>query len=43
MPAEAGNQVVGDNNYFKDLDSRFRGNDDVFSICDLASEGGGEN
>jgi len=28
MPAEAGIQSVGDNNNFKDLDSRFRGNDE---------------
>ncbi len=43
MPAEAGILAVGGNNYFKDLDPRFRGNDDVFSIGDLASERGGEN
>jgi len=32
MPVEAGIQEVGDNNNFKDLDSRFRGNDGVFPI-----------
>ena len=30
MPAQAGIQSVGDNNNFKNLDSRFRGNDGVF-------------
>jgi hypothetical protein len=32
MPAEAGIQEVGDNNNFKDLDSRFRGNDGLFPM-----------
>jgi hypothetical protein len=32
MPAEAGIQSVVDINNFEDLDSRFRGNDDVFPI-----------
>ncbi len=32
MPAEAGIQAVGEKNNFKDLDSRFRGNDDIFPI-----------
>jgi len=32
MPAEAGIQSFGDNNNFKDLDSRFRGNDGIFPI-----------
>jgi hypothetical protein len=52
MPAEAGIQLVGDNNNFKDLDSRsllktcrdrFRGNDGVFPITtqSLAGEGRG--
>ena len=42
MPAEAGIQSVGDNNNFKDLDSRFRGNDGVFPITtqSLMGEGG---
>ena len=33
MPAEAGIQSVGDINHFKDLDSRFRGNDGFLSIA----------
>jgi hypothetical protein len=32
MPAEAGIQSVGENKNFKDLDSRFRGNDGIFSL-----------
>jgi len=32
MPAEAGIQLVGNDNNFKALDSRFRGKDGVFSI-----------
>jgi hypothetical protein len=32
MPAEAGIQLVGDNNNLKALDSRFRGNDCVLPI-----------
>ena len=41
MPAEAGIQSVGDNNNFKDLDFRFRGNDGVSPITaqSLAGEG----
>jgi hypothetical protein len=30
MPAEAGIQLVGTDNNFKDLDSRFRGKDGFF-------------
>jgi hypothetical protein len=41
MPAEAGIQLVGDNNNFKDLDSRFRGNDGVFPITTQSLEGEG--
>jgi hypothetical protein len=37
MPVEAGIQAVEDHYNFKDLDSRFRGNDNVFSICDTVS------
>jgi len=37
MPAEAGIQAVEDNNNFKDLDSRFRGNDGIFPRCDTVS------
>jgi hypothetical protein len=37
MPAEAGIQAVGDNNNFKDLVSRFRGNDGVFPRYDTVS------
>jgi hypothetical protein len=40
MPAEAGIQSVEDNNNFKDLDSRFRGNDGVFPITTQALDGG---
>jgi len=32
MPAEAGIQSVGDKHNFKNLDSRLRGNDGIFSI-----------
>ncbi len=32
MPAEAGIQAVGEKNNFKNLDSRFRGNDGIFPI-----------
>jgi len=39
MPAEAGIQLVGDNNNFKDLDSRFRGNDGVFPFATLSAKG----
>jgi len=45
MPAEAGIQSVGETNNFKELDSRFRGNDDVFLLVtqSLAGESqGGE-
>jgi len=44
MPAEAGIQLVGDNKIFKDLDSRFCGNDAIFPITtqSLAGEGVGE-
>ena len=38
MPAEAGIQAVEDNNNFKDLDSRLRGNDDPFFNCDTVSK-----
>jgi hypothetical protein len=41
MPAEAGIQSVGDINSFKDLDSRFRGNDGVFRITTQPLEGEG--
>jgi len=41
MPAEAGIQLVGDNNNFKDLDSRFRGNDGVFPITTQSPRGEG--
>jgi hypothetical protein len=41
MPAEAGIQLVGDNNNFKDLDSRFRGNDGVFPIATQSPRGEG--
>jgi len=41
MPAEAGIQAVGDNNNFKDLDSRFRGNDTTFPIATQPLEGEG--
>ena len=41
MPAEAGIQFVGYNNEFKDLDSRFRGNDSVFSIATQSPRGEG--
>jgi len=41
MPAEAGIQLVGDNNNFKDLDSRFRGNDGVFSFTTQSLGGEG--
>jgi len=41
MPAEAGIQEVGDNNNFKDLDSRFRGNDGVFPITTQSPRGKG--
>ena len=37
----AGIQAVGDNNNSKDLDSRFRGNDDVSLRFDTVSQGGG--
>jgi hypothetical protein len=39
MPAEAGTQSVEDNNNFKDLDSRFRGNDGVFPITTRPPKG----
>jgi hypothetical protein len=42
MPAEAGIQAVGDNNNFKDLDSRFRGNDVTFPIATQPLMGEGE-
>jgi hypothetical protein len=41
MLPEAGIQAVGDNNNFKDLDSRFRGNDGVFPITAQSLEGEG--
>ena len=50
MPAEAGIQSFGDNNNFKDLDSRsllktcrdkFRGNDGIFPITAQSLEGEG--
>jgi len=41
MPAEAGIQAVGDNNNFKDLDSRFRGNDTTFPIATQPPRGEG--
>jgi hypothetical protein len=37
MPAEAGIQADGDNNNFKNLDSRFRGNDGVSPRYDTVS------
>jgi hypothetical protein len=40
MPAEAGIQAVEDNHNFKDLDSRLRGNDDLFFNRDTFSGGG---
>ncbi|KPK93399.1 MAG: hypothetical protein AMJ94_03235 [Deltaproteobacteria bacterium SM23_61] len=41
MPAEAGIQLVGDNNNFKDLDSRFRGNDGAFPFAKQSLRGEG--
>ena len=41
MPAEAGIQSVGDKNKFKDLDSRFRGNDGAFPITTQSLYGEG--
>jgi hypothetical protein len=41
MPAEAGIQAFGKNNIIRDLDSRFRENDAVFTRCDTVSIGGG--
>ena len=41
MPAEAGIQSVADKNNFKGLDSRIRGNDDVFLITTQSLDGGG--
>ena len=41
MPAEAVIQAVGDSNNFKDLDSRFRGNDTTFPIATQSLEGEG--
>ena len=41
MPAEAGIQSVGDNKNFKDLDSRFRGNDGFFPLTTQSLEGKG--
>jgi len=41
MPAEAGIQAFRDNNNFKDLDSRFRGNDGISPNCGTASKGRG--
>jgi hypothetical protein len=40
MPAQAGIQSAVEFNNFKDLDSRFRGNDAVFPNFDTASRGG---
>ena len=42
MPAEAGIQSVGDDNNFKDLDSRFRGNDGVSPVMTQSLAGEGE-
>ena len=44
MPAEAGIQLVVDHDNFKDLDSRFRGNDGISPIMkqSLEGEGGGD-
>jgi hypothetical protein len=41
MPAEAGIQSVVEINNFKDLDSRFRGNDGVFPITTQSLEAEG--
>ncbi len=41
MPAEAGIQAVRENNNFKYLDSRFRGNDDIFPVATQSLEGEG--
>jgi len=41
MPAKAGIQSVGNNDNFKDLDSRFRGNDNFFPIATQPFEGEG--
>ncbi len=41
MPAEAGIQVVGENNNFKYLHSRFRGNDNIFPIATQPPRGEG--
>ncbi len=43
MPAEAGIQAVGATKNFKDLDSRFRGNDGLFPVViqSLTGEGKG--
>jgi hypothetical protein len=43
MFAEAGIQSVVDFNNFKDLDSRFRGNDGVFPVATLSSRGEGKH
>jgi hypothetical protein len=42
MPADAGIQSAVEFNNFKDLDSRFRGNDVVFPITTQPPEGGGK-
>jgi hypothetical protein len=39
MPAKAGIQLVEDINNFRDLDSRFRGNDGVFPITTRPPKG----
>jgi hypothetical protein len=39
MPAEAGIQSVGNGNNFKDLDSRLRGNDNVFPLATQSLKG----
>jgi hypothetical protein len=43
MPAKAGIQSVGDNKNFKDLDSRFGGNDGFFPLMNPSIEGEGKN
>ncbi len=41
MPAEAGIQAVGEAKNFKDLDSRFRGNDGLFPVVTQSPTGEG--
>jgi len=43
MPAGAGIQSVGDDNNFKDLDPRFRGDDGVSPIMIQSPDGAGKD